>query len=125
MYSKAISLDPTYFTAINNRGATYIENNALKLAQADFESVLKKDPFNSFAYNNLASIAIKEKDFKKAKELTSKAIQLNAKNGPAYYNRGIALQMLHEEDACCADWKKAVELGVENAQTFINVSCQN
>ena len=109
--------------ALNNRGSANFENNNLKAAQTDFEDVLKKDPKNSFAYNNLSSIAIKNKDYKKAKDMASRSIESDPKNGPAYYNRGIARQMLREEADCCADWKKALELGVAGAKQFINSSC--
>jgi Tfp pilus assembly protein PilF len=118
-------MDGNYLTALSNRGAAYFENNNLQSAQKDFEEVLKKEPANSFAYNNLASIAIKEKDYKKAKSMAARAIELDPKNGPAYYNRGIASQMLREEDNSCNDWKKALELGVEGARLVINTSCTN
>ena len=122
-YTKALQANPNYLVALNNRGSANFENNNLKAAQADFEEVLKKDPKNSFAYNNLSSIAIKNKDYKKAKDMANRSIESDPKNGPAYYNRGIARQMLREEADCCNDWKKAYELGVSNAKTFINASC--
>lgn len=124
-YNRALKLDPKYLMALNNRGVAHFENNDLKTAQQDFESVLTQDPKNSSAYNNLCSIALKSKDFKKARELATRAIELDAKNGPAYYNRGIANQLLREEEACCADWKKAFELGVTGAKAFINASCND
>ena len=101
------------------------ESGDLAAAKKDFESALNLDPKNSFAYNNLASIAIKNQDYKKAKDLAGRAIELDPQNGPAYYNRGIALQMLREEEACCKDWKKALSLGVEGAQVFIHLSCND
>jgi len=110
---------------LHNRGATYFEDNDFRSARIDFESVIKFDPDNSFAFNNLASIALKEKDYKKAMELSTKSILLNPKNGPAYYNRGIASQMLRDENGCCLDWKKALKLGVEGAQNLINIFCSN
>jgi tetratricopeptide (TPR) repeat protein len=124
-YSIAIEKDPSYLIALNNRGAAFFESDDYKMAEADFESLLKRDPQSSFAYNNLATIALKQKEYKKAKEMFSKSIQLDPANGPAYYNRGIASQMLHDEEGSCADWKKAVELGVDGAKTLINTSCPN
>jgi tetratricopeptide (TPR) repeat protein len=91
----------------------------------NFEEVIAIDPKNAFAYNNLASIALKNRDYKKARDLASRSIELDPKNGPAYYNRGIARQLLREEDGCCADWKKALELGVSGAKAFINATCSN
>ena len=55
--------------------------------------------------------------------MASQSIANDPKNGPAYYNRGIARQMLREEADCCSDWKKALELGVTGAKSFINASC--
>lgn len=122
-YSQAIQRDPKYLIAIINRGVANFENNKLKAAQTDFEAVLLIDSKSSFAYNNLSGIALKNKDFKKAKDLAARAIELDPKNGPAYFNRGIAKQMLREEEGCCADWKKALDFGVDAAKGYINASC--
>lgn len=122
-YSKAMADKPDYLVALNNRGAAKLENGQFNEAKKDFEDVLLKDPKNSSAFNNLASVAIKQKDYKKAKDMASKAIDLNSNNGPAYFNRGIAKQMLHEEEGSCGDWKKAADLGVEAAKTFLNTDC--
>jgi len=40
-------------------------------------------------------------------------------------NRGIAKEMRREQDDACADWNKASELGVGNAKTYIQQSCNN
>ena len=122
-YTKAMNEKPEYLLALNNRGAAKLESGKLDDAKKDFEEVLKKDPKNASAFNNLASVALKQKDYKKAKDMASKSIELNANNGPAYYNRGIARQMLREEDGSCADWKKASELGVSAAKSFMNTDC--
>lgn len=122
-YTKAVDQKADYLIALNNRGAAKLESGKPDDAKKDFELVLSKDPKNSGAYNNLASVAIKQQDYKRAKDLAGKAIELNEKNGPAYYNRGIARQMLREEDGSCGDWKKALELGVSSAQSFINTDC--
>lgn len=122
-YTKAMADKPDYLVALNNRGATKLETGNFNDAKKDFEDVLLKDPKNASAFNNLASVAIKQKDYKKAKDMATKSIDLNAKNGPAYFNRGIARQMLHEEEGSCADWKKALELGVSAAKSFMNTDC--
>ncbi len=122
-YSKAMSDKPEYLLALNNRGAAKLESGKLDDAKKDFEDVLKRDPKNSSAFNNLASVAIKQKDYKKAKDMATKAIELNANNGPAYYNRGIARQMLREEEGSCGDWKKASDLGVTAAKGFVTTDC--
>jgi tetratricopeptide (TPR) repeat protein len=122
-YTKAMNAKPEYLLALNNRGAAKLEAGRLEEAKKDFEEVLIKDPKNASAFNNLASLAIKQKDYKKAKDMSTKAIELNPSSGPAYFNRGIARQMLHEEDGSCADWKKASDLGVSAAKSFMNTDC--
>lgn len=122
-YSRALALDPKYLLALINRGVANFDRGQLKQAQVDFEEVLSIDPKSSYAYNNLSSIAIRNKDYKKARELADRAISFDPQNGPAYYNRGIARQMLREEEACCEDWKKAAGLGVTGAKSFISASC--
>jgi len=57
--------------------------------------------------------------------MATKAIDLDPKNGQAYYNRGIARQMLREEEEACNDWKKALELGITPAKSFIDTDCND
>lgn len=122
-YTKAMTDKPEYLVALNNRGAAKLEAGNFNDAKKDFEDVLIKDPKNASAFNNLASVAIKQKDYKKAKDMATKSIELNANNGPAYFNRGIARQMLREEEGSCGDWKKAADLGVVAAKSFMNTDC--
>ncbi len=122
-YSKALQMNDKYIIALTNRGAARLESGNINGAKADFEEALKKEPNNSSACNGLASVYIKQREYQKAKDMATKAIQNNGKNGPAYYNRGIARQMLREDEGSCADWKKALELGVSAAKLFINSDC--
>jgi tetratricopeptide (TPR) repeat protein len=122
-FQKALETDPNYTLALVNSGVTNFEKGDLPAARANFDALLKKEPKSSFAYNNLASIAIKEQDYRKAKDLATRAITMDPKNGAAFYNRGIARQMLREEEGCCEDWKKALDLGIQPAKSFINTAC--
>lgn len=124
-YTLALKKDPGYMLALMNRGVCHFETNDLKAAQKDFEDLLSQSPKNAEAYNNLCSIALKLKDYEKAIMLASRSIELNANNGAAYYNRGIAKQLIRDEEGSCSDWNKALELGVLGAKTFINASCSN
>ena len=38
----------------------------------------------------------------------------------AFYNRGIANEMLRNVEAACADWEEAFILGSEKAEKFLN-----
>ena len=48
-----------------------------------------------------------------------KAIELDPEYGEAYINRGYAKEFLGKFPAACADWKMAIELGLEEAEKYI------
>ena len=66
------------------------------------------------------------KNYKEAVTACDKAIGIDDDYGYAYYNRGLANEMLREETKACQDWQKAAELGIESANTYYNNSdCKN
>jgi hypothetical protein len=52
----------------------------------------------------------------------SKAIELNPNNGTAYWYRADLKRVLHFKDSC-ADFYKAAELGVKEADLSIKTYC--
>lgn len=117
-YNKAISLKSDYYIALNNRGSAKLSNNDIPGAIADFDAALRIKTDYVPAMNNMASAYIKKKDYKAAMDWCNKAIQANSASGASYVNRGIARQMLHDEEGACADWKKAAELGVSVGRSY-------
>ena len=71
----------------------------------------------------MASAYIKKKDYKAAVEWANKAIQTDSKMGAAFVNRGIAKQLLKDENGACEDWKKAKDLGVSEGKSFSSGLC--
>ena len=122
-YTKAISLKPDYYIALNNRGTAKLNTNDFTGAISDFEAALKQKPNYILAINNIAASYIKNKDYKAASEWADKALQIDGKSGAAYLNRGIAKQMLKDEDGACADWKKAAEFGVTEGKSYAAGFC--
>ena len=99
----------------------------------DFTETIKLKPDYSFAYNNRGNAYLKNAnadlskatpDFEKALADLDKAIQLNPSYGYAYYNRGIVHEFLRQQKAACDDWKKAAELGINNATEIIKQECK-
>jgi len=54
-----------------------------------------------------------------AKNELDKAIELNPEYAEAYLNRGYANEFLGKFPEACADWKKALELGIQEAEKYI------
>jgi len=86
----------------------------------DFKKAISLKNDYLAAYNNLASVKIKLKDFKGAIEDYNNILQKDAKYGYAYLNRGIAKEELRMTNEACEDWKKANELGVKAATNFLS-----
>ena len=110
-------------TVSYNNQEQQLNTNDFAGAIADFDAALKQKPNYTLAMNNMASAYIKKKDYKSATEWANKAIQADAKLAAAYVNRGIAKQMLKDEEGACADWKKAAEYGTAEGKRYTSGFC--
>jgi tetratricopeptide (TPR) repeat protein len=117
-YNKAISIKPDYYMAINNRGSAKLNKNEIAGAINDFEAALEIKKDYVLAMNNMASACIKKKDFTKASEWCNKALVIDEDAAACYINRGIAKQMLKDEEGACADWKQAAKLGMALGKSY-------
>lgn len=119
-YDKSISLNNQYILAYNNRGVAKIEKGDYQSAIEDFNKALSIDSKYIFAVNNRANAKNKLKDYQGAITDCSKVIEMDPNFGIAYLNRGIAKENLNRFTEACEDWQKALNLGVEQAKTFID-----
>lgn len=63
---------------------------------------------------------ITEGDYQGAVEAFTQLLQLNPKDGEAYYNRGLALAQLEEYEKAIADYSKVLELNPEDVEAYDN-----
>ncbi len=73
-YRKAVKLNPTYRVADNNYGPLYLSLRKFSFAQDEFLRVLKVDPKNPACLLGSGNIALERRDFKRAKEYFSFAL---------------------------------------------------
>ena len=64
------------------------------------------------------------KDFAGAKIDFDAAIYMNPDYADAYNNRGRVRHYLGDNQGACSDWKKALELGIEDSQEMIDKYCK-
>jgi Flp pilus assembly protein TadD len=62
-------------------------------------------------------------DFRGSLQDYNKAIELNPDDHTSYYNRGFAKLELGDTDGACFDWRKAIELGDEDAYAAVKEFC--
>lgn len=125
-YQKATQLATNNPIFWNNLGFAQSEINELDAAVKSFQKAMQVDANYAFAYANLAGVLIKQQKYKEAISACDQAIQLDGEIGSAWYNRGVAKEMLRDQVGACADWERAAELGVATAQTYFQTSdCSN
>lgn len=74
---------------------------------------------NNINYN-LGIFQLRQGDYEKAIELLSKAIEDNAKDTDAYYNRGVARQHIKLDSLSIFDYGKVVELRPTDFEAYGN-----
>lgn len=74
-YQSAIKLNPMYRCPDNNYGPLYLAKMRFLLAGNEFTRILRVDKRNAGAMFGLGEIALKKRDFKKAKQLFSSALK--------------------------------------------------
>jgi tetratricopeptide (TPR) repeat protein len=112
-YNKALELDPLLVNAYYARGVFKLSRDR-NSAKADFETVIKIDPVNSWGYYGLGLISGNIADF-------DQAIKLNPKFAAAYYQRGLVQEQKHNEQAAIADYQQAVSLNPSHSDAHRNL----
>jgi tetratricopeptide (TPR) repeat protein/S1-C subfamily serine protease len=91
-----------------------------KAALADYSTLLKLNPDNSYAYNNRGLTYYNLKQYEAALADYGKAIALNPDYAKAYNNRGLTYSNLKQYEAALADYGKAIALNPDYAKAYYN-----
>ena len=115
LYNEALSINPNYAQAYNNRGVAYKYLKHYNEAISDFnKSIELKNPALHFVYNNRGIAYFDLQNYEQAISDYNRAIEINPKYAEAYYNRGLLYQILDETEKANADFAKAKQLGLKN-----------
>ena len=90
----------------------------------DMEAAVKILPDLPYLYFNLGNLYCLSKEHVKSIENYTKAIELYAYMGDAYFNRGLVLIYLKDKEKGCIDLSRAGELGVQDAYGVIKKYCE-
>jgi tetratricopeptide (TPR) repeat protein len=125
-YSKAISLQPAYADAYNNRAFVKIMNGNDTGAINDCHKAiaLMHDKPNPIVFNNLGQAFRDMNEPDSAFNYFNKAIAMKDNFADAYFQRGKAKQKNNDSDGACKDWNKAVSLGYTDTTGTINKFCK-
>jgi tetratricopeptide (TPR) repeat protein len=90
----------------------------------DMEAAVQILPDLPYLYFNLGNLYCLSKEHVKSIENYTKAIELYAYMGDAYFNRGLVLIYLKDKEKGCIDLSRAGELGVQDAYSVIKKYCE-
>lgn len=111
--NKAIALDPDEGVAYVGRGFVYMQEKSKDLAKAveDFSKVIARGgPWSAMAHVNRGAILVGGKQYDRAIDDYSKAIELGPRNAQAYLGRGVALALKNLFSRAVEDLNRAIEL---------------
>lgn len=94
-------------------------------AIADIREALEILPDVPYLYFNLGNLECLSSSFVSAIENYDMAIRLYPYMGDAYFNRGLVLIYLKDQEKGCIDLSRAGELGIEDAYGVISKYCKN
>lgn len=125
-FTKVIEYQPDNYHAYNNRGFAYItgfedNENALK----DYSMAIKLNPVFAQAYFNRGGLyAFEFKIFEKALKDYNKVIDIAPENADAYLYLGLTYFKTNDIYNALKNWKRAYELGCNEAKKYIDKYCK-
>ncbi|MBX9256677.1 serine protease [Desmonostoc muscorum CCALA 125] len=117
-YTKAISLNPKYLNAYNNRGLARYNLGDFQGAIDDFNQALKINSQDADSYNNRGLARSALGDRKSAIADYNRAIEINPNYLFAYNNRGIARNSLDDSKSAIADFNQALKINPNYAEAY-------
>lgn len=101
--------------------ATWSRNAVWKSEVSIWEDVVKKEPSNTRASNNLCEALIAVKDYNKAAHYAERAVALDPSASGTFNNLGIAYAALGQYGNAIDNYKKAVRLAPNNPAPLNNM----
>lgn len=122
-YKTATQKDPAYATAWDALGHMQQKSGDYKQAIASFDQSIALNQTNANSYMNRGLCKAIE-NRKDALMDFDKAVSLDPSNAHAWFNRGVYRVNYKVAGDYCKDFKKAAELGLEEARTAVTQICK-
>ena len=118
-YKEAIRIDPDHVSGHFNLGSAYLDQNRLKEAIREYEEVLRIDPNNPDAHCALGIVLGTAEHHEEAISEYKIAIQLNEDHSLSHFNLGSLYLKLGIKAKAKYHFKRALDLGYEQARPFL------
>ncbi|MDW7694226.1 tetratricopeptide repeat protein [Flammeovirgaceae bacterium SG7u.111] len=122
-YKMASDIEPRDMTFVFSLGIVHFKLEQYSQVVLDMNRVLKIHPNNADAHSLKGRAQIKQGLVKDALKSYDLALTHDKNHEKTYLYRGM-LKILTKQSGGCADLKKALSLGEENAQEYIDKHCK-
>ncbi len=122
-FSIVIDRNPSDFEARVRRGLVRTSSGDFPGAEADFSAAIALRPSAADTYFNRANVRAAMKRWDDAITDYSTVLQLSADDRETLYARGIASHLKGDDDAACADLRRASSLGAARADSALVRIC--
>jgi tetratricopeptide (TPR) repeat protein len=107
------------------QGNHHFDKQELELAKALFDKAYALDDKNGMVMVNQSAVLIAQNKYAEAVVKIDEALAVDAEIKEAYFNRGIANEMLRNVEEACNDWETAFILGSQQAEKYLNSAICN
>ncbi len=122
-FKTILNADPNNLHGLFNLGIAYKEANLLNESIETFSILISKKPDFPNAYYERGFVYGKMGLFPQAKFDMDESIRFQPQHGPSYFFRGRSYEAVGDMNSACMDWRKAKELGVTEADNFLQQKC--
>ena len=119
-YSMALELNPELVIALNNRGYARYFLEDKEGALLDFNAAITGGAQLASAKLNKASLLAEQGQVIPALQLMDETLQEHPDEATLYLNRGLVRELTGDLEGACEDWHRAIALGAEVANDYIN-----
>lgn len=112
IYLEILKFNTSSSTVYSNLGLLYTNLGDLKNALDAYKKAVECDPDNPYAYNNIATIFIRNAEYEKAIPFAIKAYEIKSNLTPATNSLAICYSVLGEKDLANKYFKISVSNGV-------------
>lgn len=117
-YKKAFALKADSYSDLNDFAQTCIDAEKYDEAKNVINGILKKFPNSVHAYNSLARIYFREKNYEKTLENLDTAVKLDNSYAEAYYFKGLTLNSMNKPEDAIDNLKTAITLNPTPAKYY-------
>ncbi|SHE73953.1 Cytochrome c-type biogenesis protein CcmH/NrfG [Mariniphaga anaerophila] len=118
--NKALQLNPQHSNALSNRAFIWFQEGEYEKSIADFNRYLVIHPNNAEVINTIGLCHFRMKNNEKALEEFNRSIRIDPSKGVFFANRSLALNALGDKTNALKDAERAIQLGVNVNQNYLN-----